>query len=210
MTQFIATPNTSTAVAPRNRKSGSNTSINELLNRVLEKGDYPAFEKLFHSSYRSLCTFCFRFVQVREVAEEVVSEVFFKIWNNRKRIMITSSAESYLYTSVRNLALDHLRKEKRSLWTDLDSAMQTASSAHDPLQQREFEETRQLLEDAVNKLPKQCRLIFQLSRDQGMKYHEIAEMLQLSVKTIETQMGRALKSLRMTLKAEVPEPVSVL
>jgi RNA polymerase sigma-70 factor, ECF subfamily len=177
-------------------------TIDQLLERVLQHDDYTAFEKLFTGHYHLLRSFCKKLVHVEEVAEELVSEVFFKIWNNRKRIVITSSAKSYLYTAVRNMAFDHLRKEKRSLWVDIENAKELPNEDDDPQKQSEVEELKLQIEFAVASLPKQCRLVFQLSRDHGMKYHEIAELLRLSVKTVETQMGRAFKSLRKSLKNE--------
>lgn len=171
----------------------------QLLLRVLQHDDYQAFEKLFHLNYNPLRNFCKKLVIVNEVAEELVSEVFLKIWNNRKRIIISSSPKSYLYTSVRNIAFDHLRKEKHSMWADLEEAAATPSDHVDPHMRSELMELQVSIENAVARLPRQCRLVFQLSRDHGMKYSEIAETLHLSVKTIETQMGRALKSLRRSL-----------
>jgi RNA polymerase sigma-70 factor, ECF subfamily len=176
--------------------------IDQLLERVLQHDDYAAFEKLFNGHYNPLRSFCKKLVNVEEVAEELVSEVFFKVWNNRKRIVIASSAKSYLYTAVRNMAFDYLRKEKKSLWVDIENAKELTSDEYDPQKQSEVEELKLRIESAVADLPKQCRLVFQLSRDHGMKYNEIAEMLRLSVKTVETQMGRAFKSLRKSLLTE--------
>lgn len=195
-------------IAPRHENhlhvsfKAPNFDMEQLLGRVLQHDDYAAFEKLFHHHYNPLRNFCKKFVQIEEVAEELVSEVFFKIWSNRKRIVITSSAKSYLYTAVRNMAFDYLRKEKKSLWVDIENAKELSSEDDDPQKQSEVEELKQRIELAVASLPKQCRLVFQLSRDHGMKYHEIAELLRLSVKTVETQMGRAFKSLRKSLKNE--------
>ncbi len=176
--------------------------IDGLLWRVLQHDDYSAFEKLFIFYYNPLRNFCKKLVHINEVAEELVSEVFFKIWSNRKRIVISSSPKSYLYAAVRNISFDHLRKEKRSLWANLEEAAAIPCDYFDAQRHSEFQELEGRIEKAVSHLPKQCKLVFQLSRDHGMKYNEIAEQLQLSVKTIETQMGRALKSLRLSLKNE--------
>lgn len=178
----------------------SSENIDQLFSRVIQNDDYVAFQTLFQINYNPLRNFCKKLVQINEVAEELVSEVFLKIWCNRKRIVISSSAKSYLYASVRNMSFDHLRKEKKSLWVDIEEASTMSCDNFDPHKHSEFEELQLKVEGAVARLPRQCRLVFQLSRDHGMKYHEIAETLQLSVKTIETQMGRALKSLRQTLK----------
>jgi RNA polymerase sigma-70 factor, ECF subfamily len=184
----------------------SPTDIDHLLSRVLEHDDYASFERLFYANYNPLRSFSKKLVHVNEVAEELVSEFFLKIWNDRKGIVISSSAKAYLYTAVRNRSFDHLRKEKRASWTNLEEAVAVPSNSINPQQQSELMELQLKIEGAVACLPKQCRLIFQLSRDRGMKYQEIAEMLQLSIKTIETQMGRALKSLRASLKNEYAIP----
>jgi RNA polymerase sigma-70 factor (ECF subfamily) len=179
--------------------SAARPDVDQLLMRVLEHNDYAAFEKLFLFNYHPLLNFCKKLVHINEVAEELVSEVFLKIWNNRDRIIIASSPKSYLYTAVRNISFDHLRREKRSSWTNLDEVATMPCGNFDPQQRTEFEELQARIDMTVARLPKQCRLVFQLSRDQGLKYNEIAETLQLSVKTIETQMGRALKVLRKSL-----------
>ncbi len=185
---------------PRPQRPSSD--IDFLLSRVLLNDDYAAFEKLFFHHYNPLRNFCKRLVRINEVAEELVSGFFLKIWCNRKQIIISSSGKSYLYTAVRNLSFDYLRKEKRASWASLEEAASVRCNAFDPSILAEFEEFQQQVDVAVARLPKQCRLVFQLSRFQGMKYNEIAQTLQLSVKTIETQMGRALKSLRRSLKDE--------
>jgi RNA polymerase sigma-70 factor (family 1) len=178
------------------------SDIDHLLLRVLEHDDYFAFEKLFIFNYNPLRNFCKKIVRINEVAEELVSEVFLKIWSNRKHIVIASSPKSYLYTAVRNISFDHLRKEKHSILAGLEEAAAVPCDSFDPHRCSEFEELQVRIEMAVDKLPRQCKLVFQMSRDHGMKYNEIAEKLQLSVKTIETQMGRALKSLRVSLKSD--------
>jgi RNA polymerase sigma-70 factor, ECF subfamily len=184
-------------------KKTATNDIDQLFERVLQYDDYSAFEKLFNGHYNPLCSFCKKLVQFEEIAEELVSEVFFKIWNNRKRIVISSSAKSYLYTAVRNMAFDYLRKEKKSLWVDIENAKELSCHEYDPQKQSEVEELKLKIEVAVASLPQKCQLVFKLSRDHGMKYNEIAELLRLSVKTVETQMGRAFKSLRKSLKNDI-------
>ncbi len=177
----------------------SKDKVDYLFIKFLRDDDYQAYEQLFLISYTPLRNFCKKIVHINEVAEELVSEVFFKIWNNRKAIIITSSPRSYLYASVHNISLDHLRKEKKYVLTTLDKAMAIPGDFLDPQKGCEYDELKARIEIAVARLPRQCKQIFQLSREQGLRYHEIAEKLQLSVKTIETQMGRALKSLRKSL-----------
>jgi len=172
--------------------------IESLIMRVIEGDDYFAFELLFKKMYNPLCQFCIKFVKAPEVAEELVSDVFYSIWKNRNRLII-SSPKAYLFTSVRNKAYDHLRKVKKQIHCDLENATNLPS---DTINSQEILVLRELtasMEQSVARLPKQCKLIYELSRDQGLKYKEIATILQVSVKTVETQMGRALKHLRNSM-----------
>jgi RNA polymerase sigma-70 factor, ECF subfamily len=178
------------------------TDIDHLLSRVREHDDYAAFERLFYINYNPLRSFSKKLVRINEVAEELVSEFFLKIWTHRKGIVISSSAKAYLYTAVRNRSFDHLRKEKRASWANLEEAATIPCNSVGAQQYAELMELQTTIDKAVAQLPKQCRLIFQLSRDHGLKYQEIADSLKLSVKTVETQMGRALKSLRIKLHEE--------
>ncbi|MBT1701758.1 RNA polymerase sigma-70 factor [Chryseosolibacter indicus] len=171
--------------------------MESLFNRVIGNSDYDAFQMLFLKMYSPLCQFCVKFVGVNEVAEELVSDVFYTIWKNRDRIIV-ASPKAYLFTAVRNRGYDYLRKVKRSEWCDLERASDVTDSkdSGDGLIEKELIEQ---IDCAVASLPKQCRLIFELSRDHGMKYKEIASMLNIGVKTVETQIGRALKHLRKTI-----------
>jgi len=188
-----------TGTRPRSKVSRDKENVDYLFMKFLRDDDYYAFEQLFLISYSPLKSFSKKIVHINEIAEELVSEVFFKIWNNRKAIVITSSPKSYLYAAVHNISLDHLRKDKRYVFTNIESAVAIPSTFLDPQKGCEYDELQAKIEGAVAKLPRQCKQIFQLSREQGLRYNEIASKLQLSVKTIETQMGRALKSLRKSL-----------
>src|SRR5687768_3040708 len=134
-------------------------SLDNLFQRVAGGDDYSAFEKIFRSSYKSLCTFANRIVRSHELAEEIVDDVFCNLWKNRARIQITASFRSYLITSVRNKSLDCLRKRKN----EKNSVLETASSV--PCRQSiayenmAFEELSHRIETAIQELPKQCRTI---------------------------------------------------
>jgi len=174
------------------------TNIDSLIMRVIEGDDYFAFELLFKKMYNPLCQFCIKFVKSSEVAEELVSDVFYSIWKNRNRLII-SSPKAYLFTSVRNKAYDHLRKVKKQIHCDLENATNIPADTANSQEILVLNELTARMEQSIARLPKQCRLVYELSRDQGLKYKEIATILQVSVKTVETQMGRALKHLRNSL-----------
>jgi RNA polymerase sigma-70 factor, ECF subfamily len=173
----------------------SSASMEELMFRVLDEDDYTAFQFLFHKMYRPLCSFCEKFVGIREVAEEVVSDVFYTIWKNRHRITVTSP-KSYLYTAVRNRAFDYLRGFNRTVCCELEHAAHLPSDNHTLHDALEHAELELQLNQGIGSLPRQCKIIFELSRDEGLKYKEIAEELSISIKTVEAQIGKALKHLR--------------
>ena len=178
-----------------------NTQIDELSNEELFEvikatDDYLAFEKLYKRFYYILTHYAYRYMKCPELANDMVSEVFYKLWKKRDSISVTTSLQSYLFTAVRNKCLDQLRVENRvdkcddSVLVDLDSSSST------PLQHAIAEELQQKIESAIEALPKDRRRVFRMSRDNGLKYKEIADTLGISIKTVETQMGRALKFLR--------------
>ena len=174
----------------------------------IRSGDEAAFEALFRAFAPGLCALATRYVRSRAVAEELVQELFLDLWVRREQLVVEQAISAYLCTATRNRALNHLRRENR-----LDAWRQGAS---DPTRTGEFgrmdrrmpDETALLdaleLQDAVAQLPARCRLIFTLNRQQEMTDAEIANSLGLSITTVETQMGRALKSLRERLRPVVP------
>lgn len=175
----------------------------EALFRRVQLDDYGAFRELFGRLYPPLCHVALRLVPRPEVAEEVVADVFFKLWKRRAAIQITTSFRAYLYRAVRNQALDYLKSTAATAdacsieLTPRTAAWPTADPG--PQHQLEYQELAQRVAVAVGALPPQCQAIFRLNREDGLRYQEIADLLQLSIKTVETQMGRALKSLRAAL-----------
>ncbi|MBX2946716.1 MAG: RNA polymerase sigma-70 factor [Cyclobacteriaceae bacterium] len=173
--------------------------IELLFERIALSDDQLAFAQFFRLLYKPLMAACLPLIGSVELAEEIVSDVFCAIWKNRKTIQVHTSIKAYLFTSIRNRAFDYLRKLKREKSTDLEHAHGIASPEES---QEDLMETRVLterVESAINSLPPQCRTIFLLNREKGLKYREIAEQLSISIKTVETHMGRALKHLRTQL-----------
>ncbi len=165
----------------------------------IRAGDEAAFEALFRALAPGLCALVTRYVDSRPVAEELVQELFFDLWSNRATLSADQAITGYLFAAARNRALNHLRHERRIVrWDDGDDPRRSHA---DPSAAGESELLDALeLQDAIEHLPARCRLIFTLSRQQDMTYGEIASSLGLSVKTVETQMGRALRSLRERLR----------
>jgi RNA polymerase sigma-70 factor (family 1) len=187
---------TTHAIAPHRWHESEN--LDELFRRVIED-DYSAFEKIFKTTYKSLCNYACHVVKSHELAEEIVDDVFFNLWKNRKKILINASFRSYLMASIRNKSLDCLRKIKHEKNTVLESAATVPCKQSIAFETLCFEELAGQIEVAIQELPKQCRTIFLMSRDQDLKYKEIAERLNISIKTVDTQMGRALKHLRKSI-----------
>lgn len=182
--------------------SAPNPELDALYRRVVAQDDRAAFDRLFRLCYGELCTFAYRFLPRKEWVEEAVLDVFTRLWHRRAEIHIQGSFRSYLYSAVRNQCLDYLRRHARAegKWT---TAMPDIGDAgQNPEQHLLYGETERRIEAAIESLPERCRLIFRLSRDQGLKYQEIADMLQISIKTVETQIGRALQRLREALEPD--------
>ncbi len=175
-----------------------NLSDNEILTRI-KKGDEKAFETLYKSFFSTLCMFSYRYVKKTEIAEEIVQDVFFHIWEKRNQFELTTSFKSYLYKSVHNNSLKHLRHQKIVLAYENSTAF---SGSERVTGQHYLEETEvyQILHEVIHNLPERTQDIFQLNRFKGLKYQEIADQLQISVKTVEAHMSSVLKILRNKLK----------
>lgn len=169
----------------------------ELVQR-LAAGDGKAFELLFKTYAQQLITFAHRFVADLPVAENLVQDVFLKIWSNRANLKPDSNIKTYLYTAVRNQALHHLRHLKVERKHAEGSAANPATE-QTPQTEIEAKEIEQHIQQAIAALPEKCRIIFSMNRFDHLTYSEIAEIQNISVKTVETQMGRALKFLRQRL-----------
>ncbi len=166
-----------------------------LVERLRNK-DKRAFELVFNQYYGAMVSYAMRFMDMREEAEEITQEVFVKFWEKCELLALDSSIKSYLYRSVHNTCLNHLKHEKVK-----DSYRQyMVQFMEDSAESKNFDEQVDNLQekilDEVNNLPPRCSEIFKLSRYEGLKYQEIADHLEISVKTVEVQMGKALKVLR--------------
>ncbi len=137
------------------------------------------------------------------MAEEMVQNVFFKLWKNRETIDVQTSLTAYLYRSVYNESLNHIRHRKVKDEYRAHAA-RTGGHTDDAADSLKHKELREQLHKAMNELPEQCRVIFQMSRFEELRYMEIAGRLGISVKTVENQMGKALRILREKLSAFLP------
>jgi RNA polymerase sigma-70 factor, ECF subfamily len=156
-------------------------------------------EGLFLEHRPGMCAFVRQYVRSAAVAEELVQDVFLAVWLRPERARFSGNPRTYLYRAARNRALNHLERERREqVWHDHQSTMDppTSESAGELLTQNALMDA---LETSIDRLPPGCRQVFLLSRAGGLTYAEIAATLELSIKTVEAQMGRALRLLRPML-----------
>jgi RNA polymerase sigma-70 factor (family 1) len=171
---------------------------------AIRAGDGSAFESVFHAYHAPLCALAYRYLGARDLAEEMVQEVFLGIWERRETWEVRSSVKGYLCTAVRNAALSYLRHERVVQRSERDIRNWQAPSPERPDLQALEEETVAAVQQAVSRLPDRCRLVFTLHREQGLTYAEVAQVLGISPRTVEVQIGRALKSLRKGLAGLQP------
>ena len=162
----------------------------------LRQGDTEAFNCVFEASYKGLVLYANRILNDMDMAEEAVQGVFVKLWSNRKAIDIKGSLLSYLKKSVYNRCLDILKHKQ--IIKEHESASKHVIPDHSETVEDIilFDEFREKAELAINNLPENCKKVFLLSRYEGLKYAEIAQKLDISIKTVEAQIGKALKILR--------------
>lgn len=172
----------------------------ELLRRI-RAGDERALEIVFRTHYSGMATFVQRFVRVPDVAEELVQDLFLKLWAKREQLSDIETFRTYLYRAARNQALNWLRRQKlERRWQEEHAGEDEATTTQLADEDASEHEVAAAVRAAIDRLPPRCREVFLLSRDGGLTYAEIARTLDISVKTVETQMGRALKSLRVALQ----------
>ncbi|MBX2964049.1 MAG: RNA polymerase sigma-70 factor [Cyclobacteriaceae bacterium] len=171
---------------------------------AIRLGDINAFEMMFKTYYQPLCRYASTFVGNPEDSEEIVQSAFIGIWEKRQNIDITTSVKAYLYRAIRNACLNEIKHQKvKQLHADheLRTGEKYAEATDQGALRDELEEK---IKTALLALPEQCRIIFQLSRFEELKYQEIADQLNLSIKTVENQMGKALKIMREQLRDYLP------
>jgi RNA polymerase sigma-70 factor (ECF subfamily) len=162
------------------------------------------FGQLFRDHFKELCFTALRYTKDMETAREIVQESFLHLWEKRDRIDPGRAVKSYLTVTVRNLSLNWLRDHRKfdnTLLSLEGIGPETEPESGDLLIAGEI---LQRIQEAVEELPDRCREVFTLNRYQELKYHEIADRLGISVKTVETQMSKALQHMRVRLKEFLP------
>ncbi|MFA8300653.1 MAG: RNA polymerase sigma-70 factor [Hyphomicrobiales bacterium] len=180
----------------------------ELIIDQFKSGDVKAYENMFKHYYSALCLFAMKHLHSEEQSEEIVQDLFCKLWENREDMEITVSLKSYLYGAVRLNCLRYLKTKE--LHRSHHKIMMIENSEAVDDNHIERNELQANILKAISELPEQRRKIFELSRFEQLKYKEIAEKLSLSPKTVENQMGKALKFLREHLKDHLPTIVFII
>lgn len=179
--------------------------------KKLKSGDEETYISLFEEYYVGLCAYSRRYVGRKDIAEDIVSDTFFKIWENRKKLEITGSIKSYLFQAVANNSLHHLRKlKKEEKLDDYFSGTESENIGFKEVAENITEnsllikELHSRIEEAVNLLPPQQQTAFRLKRFEGKKNKEIADEMGLAVKTVEMHLSKAVISLRKNLQDYLP------
>jgi len=172
---------------------------NEAIGTLLAQRDETAFEQVFKTHFKRLHAYAFTILRDEIEAEEIVQQVFFKLWERNENLSLTGSVSAYLYRAVHNESLNYLKHQKVRSNHQLHVAYSMKNEVEHPAKKVITGELEKKIHTALNELPEQCRTIFQMSRFDELKYREIADKLGISVKTVENQMGKALKLLREKL-----------
>ncbi len=178
-----------------------NNSYDHLFD-LIRNDDTEAFDRLYSLFYPSLCVFASRYISEYKAIEDCIQDVFLKIWRDRKTILINTSVRSYLFTSIRNHCLNLIEKEKIELTYE-----QYILNTYDPYTSNDLysiEELENIIENAIQKLPEKIQQVFRMSRFEQMTYKEIAEKQNISIKTVESYIHKALIMLSISLKDYLP------
>ena len=165
--------------------------------RKISNGDQKAFEELYYMYYKQLCQFAFLILHSKELSEEVVLDIFFNLWAKRSNLSGIQNIRAYLYTAVRHQAIDYQRSQQRYPESDINAyeieIVSPEPSVDDIIEYQQF---LNLLQRAFDKLPERCRMITRMHFNDHLKYKEIAEILDISRKTVEAQITIAIRKIK--------------
>jgi RNA polymerase sigma-70 factor (ECF subfamily) len=181
-----------------------NNSQNTIQSELALNKNQQDFDRIYLDHYTALHQYAYTMVNDGSLAEEMVHGVFLKILEMNEPLTVHTSLKAYLYRSVYNECLNHLKHQKIKQAFEAHTTNVMSQHTETPSGKLQYRELEQQLKKAINELPEQCRTIFQMSRFEELKYLEIAAQLGLSIKTVETQMSRALKKLRVQLADYLP------
>ena len=182
--------------------------ITDLQTRIARNEDHKAYKELFISLYTYLLHFAFSLVKMKQPAEEIVSDVFIKIWQKRKELEKIENLKVYLYIATKNTALNYLEKQKITATDNIDKFTNQFKSIYfDPEQLMITADMVSLIYEAIENLPSKCKIIFKLVKEDNLKYKEVAEILNISEKTVENQLAIALRKIAMAISFDVRKTI---
>ncbi len=176
--------------------------MDQSLKRI-QTGDLKEFERLFKELYAPLCSYASKILGDNDKAEEIVQDIFYGIWKNKEKLEIKVSFKSYLYKSVQNNCMQVIQHHYVEDKYKQHVVNNVVEFQMDPIQEMELAEMNHVIEQTLESLPEKCKEIFSMSRFDGLKYKEIALKLNISIKTVEANMGKALNAFRQNLKQYV-------
>jgi len=185
--------------------------IDSLCKKICQNSDQQAFKELYLVYFDKLYKFAFSILHSTEFAEEAVNDVFLNIWQKRKNLKTINNLTNYLYTSTKNTSFNYLSKFRKERNTSLDDVL-VRFEVEELTPETAFftAEVRSEIEQAINQLPPKTKLVFQMAKVEGLKYKEIAEILNISVNTIDNHVATAIKKLGHTLKNVSAEEISLI
>jgi len=175
--------------------------MQNLLHRIQFDNDENAFEEFYKENAFKLFQFAFTFIQSKELSEEIINDVLLKLWQKRGHLDKIQNINVYLYVAVKNTAINYMQQSSAKKNIDLEKiTTDHFYMSPDPEQVMMTDELRKLIEKSVNQLPPRCKLIFKMVKQDGLAYAEVASILDISYKTVTTQLVIALKKLKELLK----------
>jgi RNA polymerase sigma-70 factor (ECF subfamily) len=185
----------------------------QIILQSIAGGDQFAFRQVYHCFHKRLFHFALALVKTKEAAEEIVEDVFIRLWNNRITITGINNLKIYLYTATKNTALNYLSKKARESVTEpFDNIdIELSETAISPEEILITAEIYKNIRNAVEALPPRCKMIFKLIREDGLRYKEVAEILNISVNTIDAQMAIAVKRIAEAVRKDLEKfPPSIV
>jgi RNA polymerase sigma-70 factor, Bacteroides expansion family 1 len=166
------------------------------LQTQIAKGDQRSFEDLYRLFFARLYNFAMLYVHKKEIAEEVVNDVMMKVWNKKENLNTIQNLETYLFVAVRNQSLNYLSQYSNyHIALEPENERGEIINLNDPEKELEWKEIHFRLHQAIDQLPDQCRTVFRLIKEEGFRYKQVAEILGISPRTVETQLFRAIRKL---------------
>lgn len=187
----------------------SETEIRDLLSDVALNGNRVSFKKLYLLYYNKLFCLAKSLVKQDVVAEEIVDDVFMNLWMHRTTLTLINNFAYYCYRAVKNKSLTHISKFDMKQVPIEDINIEIVDSSITGEQRLVYEDLAKTINDSLSKLSEQCKLVFKLVKEDGLKYREVAELLDISVKTVEYHMGNALKQLAKAI-ANAQRPINAV